>query len=112
MPEPFEDLLAKWVEVRVVPFSMAEAATDGLGLSADKLTPSVVTRVGHALKNLGCVRRENRLAADPGERRMYLSPQLQRAEAEQRKAALHRRADSGIEAGTVSASGGVARDYF
>lgn len=76
MQEPFEDLLHTWVKNQSVPFSMAEAATDGLGLTADKLTPAVVTRVGIALRKLGCGRKEDRLAADPGQRRLYLPPSL------------------------------------
>lgn len=76
MQEPFEDILLDWVKSRVAPFSMAEAAMDGLNLSADKLTPAVVTRLGIVLKKLGCGRKENRLAADPGERRLYLSPSM------------------------------------
>lgn len=78
MQEPFDDILRTWVESRVEPFSMADAATDGLGLSADKLTPAIVTRLGIVLKRLKCGRKENRLAADPGERRMYLPPHLKR----------------------------------
>lgn len=80
MPEPFEDILFKYVDGRMVPFSMADAAIDGLGLTADKLTPAVVTRLGMALKKLGCIRKEDRLAADPGRRRMYLSPALAKSE--------------------------------
>lgn len=75
MPEPFEDLLPNWVKKQTAPFSLAEAACDGLGLTADKLSPSVCTRVGYALKKLGCTRpEEDRLAADPSRRRLYWSP--------------------------------------
>lgn len=76
MPEPFEDFLFGWVDKQAVPFSMAEAAADGLSLTPDKLTPAVVTRLGIVLKRLGCVRIENRTAADPGRRRLYMSPKL------------------------------------
>ena len=76
MQEPFEDILLEWVKTRVAPFSMAEAAMDGLNLTADKLTPAVVTRLGIVLKKLGCGRKENRGAVDPGERRLYLSPSM------------------------------------
>lgn len=76
LPEPFEELLQQWVSNQYAPFSMATAATDGLHLTADKLTPAVVTRVGIALKKLGCGRKENRLAADPGQRRLYLPPSM------------------------------------
>ncbi len=76
MPEPFEDILLTWVDSRIAPFSMADAAMDGLGLTADKLTPALVTRLGIVLKRLGCGRKENRLAADPGQRRFYLSPRM------------------------------------
>jgi len=78
MQEPFEDILQEWVEKQFMPFSMAQAAMDGLNLTADKLTPAVVTRLGIVLKKLGCRRKENRLAADPGQRRLYLNPQLAR----------------------------------
>lgn len=76
MPEPFEDILYAWVDKRVAAFSMAEAACDGLSLTPDKLTPAVVTRLGIVLKRLGCARIEDRGAADPGRRRLYLSPKL------------------------------------
>lgn len=78
MPEPFVDILRDWVQVQTGPFSMADAAMEGLKLTADKLTPAVVTRIGMALSKLGCGRKENRLAADPGERRLYLPPSLVR----------------------------------
>lgn len=76
MQEPFEDLLEQWVAEQTAPFSMATAATDGLKLSADKLTPAIVTRIGIALRKIGCARRENRLAADSSQRRLYISPSL------------------------------------
>lgn len=76
MQEPFEDLLYSWVKAQAVPFSMAEAATDGLKLSADKLTPAIVTRLGMSLRKLGCGRKEDRLAADPGRRRLYTPPAM------------------------------------
>lgn len=78
MQEPFEDILQTWVEKQGVPFSMAEAAMNGLNLSADKLTPAIVTRMGIVLKRLGCRREEHRLAADPGQRRLYLTPAMAR----------------------------------
>lgn len=76
MQEPFDDLLFQWVKDRAVPFSMAEAATDGLKLTADKLSPAIVTRIGMALRKMGCGRQENRLAADKSERRLYLPPSM------------------------------------
>lgn len=76
MQEPLEDLLATWVEIQVAPFSMADAAVDGLKLSADKLTPALVTRLGIALRKIGCTRREDRLASDSSRRRLYVSPAL------------------------------------
>ncbi len=76
MPEPYEDILHPWVTARCIPFSMAEAATDGMGWTSDKLTPANVTRIGVALRNLGCRRKEDRNAKDPGRRRLYLSPAL------------------------------------
>ena len=76
MQEPLEDLLSTWVDGQVAAFSMADAATDGLKLSADKITPALVTRLGIALKKIGCTRREDRLAADPSRRRLYVSASL------------------------------------
>ncbi len=81
MPEPFEDILYRYVKDQIEPFSMADAALDGLKLTPDKLTPAVVTRIGIALKHLGCLRKEDRNAADPGQRRMYMSPSVARQEA-------------------------------
>lgn len=81
MPEPFEDFLYKWVNEQVAPFSMADAASGPLGLTPDKLTPAVVTRLGMALRKLGCTRIEDRLSADPGRRRLYLSPALAKSKA-------------------------------
>ncbi|NMG64904.1 hypothetical protein GPA19_08090 [Azoarcus indigens] len=76
MPEPFEDILGEWVSKQGTPFSMADAAMAGLNLTADKLTPAVVTRLGIVLtKRLGCTKREDR-NAPPGRRRLYLSPSL------------------------------------
>lgn len=74
MQEPFDDLLFQWVKNQAVPFSMAEAATDGLKLTADKLTPAIVTRLGISLRKLGCGRKEDRLSADPSRRRLYTPP--------------------------------------
>lgn len=80
MPEPFAELLNKWVADRQKPFSMSDAAVDCLKLTPDKLTPALVTRIGIALRDLKCVRKEDRLAKDPGQRRMYLSPSMVRDE--------------------------------
>lgn len=80
MPEPFEDYLAKWVKDQVAPFSMADVASGPLGLTPDKLTPAVVTRIGITLRKLGCGRQEDRLADDPGRRRLYVPPSMLRSE--------------------------------
>lgn len=79
MQEPFDDLLFQWVKTQGVPFSMAEAATDGLKLTADKLSPAVVTRIGIALRKMGCGRQEHRQAADKGDRRLYVPPSLMKS---------------------------------
>lgn len=76
MQEPFVDLLYLWVKTQVTPFSMAEAATEGLKLTADKLTPALNTRVGIALRQMGCGRKEDRLAKDPTRRRLYTPPSM------------------------------------
>lgn len=62
-PDVFVDLLADWLEsdaqVSDV-FTMAQAGMAGLKLDAKALTKDVQTRVGHALKKLGCTRIERR----------------------------------------------------
>lgn len=80
MPEPFEDYLYKWVNEQVAPFSMAEVAAGPLNLTPDKLTPAVVTRIGMALRKLGCARIEDRLSPDPGRRRLYLPPKMSKSD--------------------------------
>lgn len=76
MEEPFIDILRKWVSDRLTNFTMAEAVTDGMGLSADKMTPAMTTRVGQALKKLGCLRQDKGSAFEADQRRPYVPPQL------------------------------------
>lgn len=78
MPEPFDDFLYRFVEERVAKFSMKDVA-DHLGLTPDKLTPAITTRIGIALRKLGCTREEHRTAADPSQRRLFVPPALQGA---------------------------------
>ena len=59
-PEGYVDLLHDWVYSKTADFSLAEAATDCLKLDASKLTRDVQTRVGNALRALGCTRVERR----------------------------------------------------
>lgn len=54
------DMLHDWVFARVSDFSMAEAATDCLKMDAAKLTPHIQTRIGVALRKLGCLKVEKR----------------------------------------------------
>lgn len=76
MPEPIVDLLAQWVKNQVAPFTMAQAATDGLGLTADKLTPAMTTRIGIALKKMGCGRKDCGSGMDADSRRPYIPPSM------------------------------------
>lgn len=76
MPEPFEDFLYKWVNDQIAPFSMKEIAEGPLNLTPDKLTPAITTRIGITLRKLGCTRVEDRLAADPSRRRMFMPPSM------------------------------------
>lgn len=76
MSEPLEDVLVTWVGERIAPFSMADVVMDGLKLTADKLTPALVTRLGYVLKNLGCEKREHRGAVDSSRRRLYLNARM------------------------------------
>lgn len=54
------DALYEWVHLQVAPFSAAMAAMDGLKLDASKLTRDFQTRLGIALRKLGCTRFEKR----------------------------------------------------
>ncbi|MFM1991324.1 MAG: hypothetical protein RJA99_4281 [Pseudomonadota bacterium] len=58
--EGYVDALHDWVYSRTADFSLAEAAADGLKIDYSKLTRDVQTRVGNALKALGCTRVERR----------------------------------------------------
>ena len=58
--DTYVDMLHDWVEKQYREFSMAEAALDCLKLDASKLTRDVQTRIGSALRQLGCTRHEKR----------------------------------------------------
>ena len=58
--DAFVDALHDWVFSRPGNFSLAEAAMDGLKIDASKLTRDLTTRVGVALRKLGCERVERR----------------------------------------------------
>jgi predicted P-loop ATPase len=59
-PETLVDALHDWVYEQIVPFSVATAVMTGLKLDASKLTPALTTRVGIALRKLGCTKVEKR----------------------------------------------------
>lgn len=59
-PDAILDLLHDWVHEQIKPFSMADAACDCLKMDAGKITRDVQTRIGIALKKLGCTRHEKR----------------------------------------------------
>ncbi len=60
-PDALVDALHDWVYSRVGLFSLADAAMDGLKpLDASKLTRDLQTRIGIALRKLGCTRVERR----------------------------------------------------
>lgn len=58
--ESLIDALHDWVFCQVMDFSIASAVTDGLKLDASKLTRDLQTRVGVALRKLGCEKVEKR----------------------------------------------------
>lgn len=58
--ESLVDALHDWVYSQVADFSIAMAAMDGLGLDASKLTRDLQTRIGTALRKLGCTKVEKR----------------------------------------------------
>lgn len=58
--ESYIDALHDWVYAQVADFSIAHAAMDGLKLDASKLTRDLQTRIGTALRKLGCTKVEKR----------------------------------------------------
>ena len=60
LQESLIDALHDWVWSQVAVFSVADAVMEGLNLKADKLTRDLQTRVGIALRKLGCERVEKR----------------------------------------------------
>lgn len=54
------DLLHDWVETQYKEFPLATAGIDGLKLDASKLTRDLQTRIGIALRKLGCTKIERR----------------------------------------------------
>ena len=60
LQESLVDALHDWVWSQVAVFSVADAVMEGLNLKADKLTRDLQTRVGIALRKLGCERVEKR----------------------------------------------------
>lgn len=57
-PDAILDALHDWVFSRTAMFSLAEAAFDGLKLDASKLTRDMQTRIGQALRKMGCTKHE------------------------------------------------------
>lgn len=58
--ESLIDALHDWVWAQVADFSIADAIMTGLKLDASKITRDLQTRVGTALRKLGCVKVEKR----------------------------------------------------
>lgn len=58
--ESLIDALHDWVWAQVADFSIADAVMQGLKLDASKLTRDLQTRVGTALRKLGCAKVEKR----------------------------------------------------
>lgn len=60
MQEGLIDWIHDWVHAQVSDFSMADVVSQCLKLDASKLTRDLQTRLGTALKKLGCGRAEKR----------------------------------------------------
>jgi predicted P-loop ATPase len=54
------DAIHDWVYARVSDFSMHDVTAECLKLDASKVTPPLQTRIGQALRKLGCTRVERR----------------------------------------------------
>jgi predicted P-loop ATPase len=83
--EGYVDALHDWVFSRTADFSMAEAVKDGLMMDYSKLTRDVQTRVGNALKALGCIRVEKR----NGTTRFWYRPPTRKAASSELTHAQH-----------------------
>lgn len=71
--ESLVDALYEWVHKQYKEFPLAEAGMDGLKLDAGKLTRDMQTRIGIALRKLGCGRIEKR----HGSTRYWYTPPVQ-----------------------------------
>src|SRR5687768_6710741 len=58
--DAYIDMLHDWLDRQAIAFTLADAATDCLKLDASKLTRDVQTRIGIALRQLGCTRIEKK----------------------------------------------------
>ncbi|PTR17482.1 putative P-loop ATPase [Nitrosospira sp. Nsp2] len=58
--DAYIDMLHNWVDEQYKEFTLADAALDCLKLDASKLTRDVQTRIGSALRQLGCTKIEKR----------------------------------------------------
>lgn len=59
-PDAFIDLLHDWLDKQYAPFTLADAAIECLKMEAAKLTKDVQTRIGIALRQLGCTKVEKK----------------------------------------------------
>jgi predicted P-loop ATPase len=82
MPDSLVDGLHDWVYKQVAPFSAYTAMTEGLKMDASKMTRDVQTRIGWALRKLGCRKFEKR----NGMTRFWYDPPKQEGEHDQAKA--------------------------
>lgn len=74
-PDAFMEMLDAWLSSDVTcgpEFTLSDACIKGLKLDAKTMTKDIQTRVGIALRKLGCTRHEHRLAKD---RFVYKRPQ-------------------------------------
>ena len=76
MPEPFDEILGRWISQQTAPFTMSEACASGLCLTPDKLTPAISMRVGHVLSRLHCLKKDGGSQVAAAERYKYVPPHL------------------------------------
>lgn len=69
--DPFVDALSDFVATQEKPFTIS-AAAGHLGMPADRMTRDMQTRIGMALRKMGCTRTETRKPG--GDRWMYAPP--------------------------------------
>lgn len=108
MPDSLVDGLHDWVYQQFAPFSAYTAMTEGLKMDASKMTRDVQTRIGWALRKLGCRKFEKR----NGMTRFWYEPPKHDGDNDQAKATTESTPSAGIETpGRNGKEGGIRAPF-